>query len=152
MNPSIRAILYSLHQNDFDEPAEGLYLTQLLQFAKSAGNENDVEGAALVLSRSGGSNIVNERSPIDGRNALHHASRVSSVAMVQMLLNHGGSLCKKTLLGGQTGNEIKEWDSLRVYLKFNMPHTQPPVPHLLLQLFTSLQCARMGDIILLKLC
>ncbi len=114
MNPSIREVLYSLHQNDFDEPAEGLHLTQLLQFAKSTGNANDIEGTALVLSRSGGLNVVNERSPRDGRNALHHASRASSVAMVQMLLNHGGSLSKKTLLGGQTGNEIKEWDSLRV--------------------------------------
>ncbi len=107
MNPSIREILDSLHHNDFDEPVEGLHLTQLLQFAKSAGNANDIEGAALVLSRSGKLNIVNERSPRDGRNALHHASTASSVEMVQMLLNHGGNLSKKTLLGGQTGNGIK---------------------------------------------
>ncbi len=107
MNPPIREILDSLHKNYFDEPPEGLHLTQLLLFAKSAGNASDIEGATLTLSRSEGFNIVNERSPRDGRNALHHACRVSSVAMVQLLLNQGGNPCKKTLLGGQTGDEIK---------------------------------------------
>ncbi len=107
MNPSIREVLDSLHHNDFDEPVEGLHLTQLLRFAKSSGTADDIERSALVLSRSGKLNIVNERSPRDGRNALHHASATSSVGMVQMLLRHGGCPRKKTLLGGQTGNEIK---------------------------------------------